>query len=226
MGLITKVIKDKLSAPVDYLRGYKDRKIPLYQGQASEGKMPENLPEDIEKIKKIKEIADKVGPAIEAITATIAAIKTAKAIAKAAKEAGQIGSALVPPVAAAAVIQEKLIELVKSQISEAKSALKNLDFLRDALKALAIQTIIELLAIKLAALMNGAGGKGGGGAGSGNSGGSSGESDLEATQREMDELLALAEAEGSFGDDDGFGSGVTTITNTTTVEGTTTTVDN
>ena len=128
--MITKVINDKMSAPIDFLRGYKDRKIPLYQGKASQGEMPENLPKDIEKIKKIKKLAESVEPTLKAIRNTIAGIKVAKAIAGAAADAGKIGSALVPPVAAAGVLQDKIIEKVKEEISDASAALKNTDFCR------------------------------------------------------------------------------------------------
>ena len=200
--MITKIVNEKMKAPVDFLRGYKDQKIPLYQGKASKGEMDENVPKDIEKIKKIKKIADKVEPTLQTIRNTIIAIKTAKAIASAARDAGKIGSALVPPVAAAGVVQEKIIEKVKEEIADASAALKNTDFLIKQLKALAIETIIALLAIKLVSK-----GKG--------SGKSSGDT---ATQNELDELVALSNAEDSnTGDNVG---GVTTITRTTTSTGT------
>jgi|TARA_B100001094_G_scaffold237066_1_gene232232 hypothetical protein len=208
--MITKVINDKMSAPIDFLRGYKDRKIPLYQGKASQGEMPENLPKDIEKIKKIKKLAESVEPTLKAIRNTIAGIKVAKAIAGAAADAGKIGSALVPPVAAAGVLQDKIIEKVKEEISDASAALKNTDFLINQLKALAIETIIALLAIKLASLANGSG-----------KGKDTGDDDLESTQQELDSLVALSEAEESNQNNDGNG-GVTTITTTTTSTGTST----
>ncbi len=210
--MITKVINDKMSAPIDFLRGYKDRKIPLYQGKASQGEMPENLPKDIEKIKKIKKLAESVEPTLKAIRNTIAGIKVAKAIAGAAADAGKIGSALVPPVAAAGVLQDKIIEKVKEEISDASAALKNTDFLIKQLKALAVETIIALLAIKLASLANGKG-----------NGKDTGDDDLESTQQELDSLVALSEAEESNQNNDGNGGdGVTTITTTTTATGTST----
>ena len=208
--MITKVINDKMSAPIDFLRGYKDRKIPLYQGKASQGEMPENLPKDSEKIKKIKKLAESVEPTLKAIRNTIAGIKVAKAIAGAAADAGKIGSALVPPVAAAGVLQDKIIEKVKEEISDASAALKNTDFLINQLKAQAIETRIALLAIKLASLANGSG-----------KGKDTGDDDLESTQQELDSLVALSEAEESNQNNDGNG-GVTTITTTTTSTGTST----
>ena len=138
------------------------------------------------------------------------AFKAAKAIAGAAADAGKIGSALVPPVAAAGVLQDKIIEKVKEEISDASAALKNTDFLINQLKALAIETIIALLAIKLASLANGSG-----------KGKDTGDDDLESTQQELDSLVALSEAEESNQNNDGNG-GVTTITTTTTSTGTST----
>ena len=220
MSLVTKAINKKMSAPIDFLRGYKDEKIPLYQGKASQGEMPPNLPKDIEKIKKIKKIAESVEPTLKAIAATITAIKVAKAIAEAAGDAGKIGGALVPPVAAVGVLQDKLIEKVKQEISAAGAALKNTDFLIQQLKALATETIIQLLAIKLASLLaSGGSGKGKGG----KDGSGTGDSDLDATQKELDGLVAQANADADNQGEDGLGgldSGITTITRTTTASGT------
>jgi len=211
--MITKVITDKMNAPIDFIRSYRDDKIPVYQGKAEEGELDPKIDEDIKKMKKIKAIADKVGPTLEAIGATITAIKVAKSIAEAAGDAGKIGGALVPPVAAVGVLQDKIIEKVKQEISKAAAAVKNTDFLVDKLKDLAIETIIMLLAIKLAGLKNGAGKNGSGNA-------EDGTSNSQGIQDEMDALIAESEA----GDgDDSDGSGVTTITTTTTATGTTTT---
>lgn len=212
--MITKVITDKMNAPIDFLRSYRDDKIPVYQGKAEEGELDPKIDEDIKKMKKIKAIADKVGPTLEAIGATITAIKVAKSIAEAAGDAGKIGGALVPPVAAVGVLQDKIIEKVKQEISKASAALKNTDFLVDKLKDLAIETIIMLLAIKLAGLKNGAGKDGSGNAGDGTS-------DSQGIQDEMDALIA--ESEAGDGTDGQGGPGVTTITTTTTATGTTTT---
>lgn len=211
--MITKVITDKMNAPIDFIRSYRDDKIPVYQGKAEEGELDPKIDEDIKKMKKIKAIADKVGPTLEAIGATITAIKVAKSIAEAAGDAGKIGGALVPPVAAVGVLQDKIIEKVKQEISKAAAAVKNTDFLVDKLKDLAIETIIMLLAIKLAGLKNGAGKNGSGNA-------EDGTSNSQGIQDEMDALIAESEA-GNGGDNDG--SGVTTITTTTTATGTTTT---
>jgi len=212
--MITKVITDKMNAPIDFMRSYRDDKIPVYQGKAEEGELDPKIDEDIKKMKKIKAIADKVGPTLEAIGATITAIKVAKSIAEAAGDAGKIGGALVPPVAAVGVLQDKIIEKVKQEISKASAALKNTDFLVDKLKDLAIETIIMLLAIKLAGLKNGAGKDGSGNAGDGTS-------DSQGIQDEMDALIA--ESEAGDGTDGQGGPGVTTITTTTTATGTTTT---
>jgi hypothetical protein len=212
--MITKVITDKMNAPIDFLRSYRDDKIPVYQGKAEEGELDPKIDEDIKKMKKIKAIADKVGPTLEAIGATITAIKVAKSIAEAAGDAGKIGGALVPPVAAVGVLQDKIIEKVKQEISKAAAAVKNTDFLVDKLKDLAIETIIMLLAIKLAGLKNGAGKDGSGNAGDGTS-------DSQGIQDEMDALIA--ESEAGDGTDGQGGPGVTTITTTTTATGTTTT---
>ena len=212
--MITKVITDKMNAPIDFMRSYRDDKIPIYQGKAEEGELDPKIDEDIKKMKKIKAIADKVGPTLEAIGATITAIKVAKSIAEAAGDAGKIGGALVPPVAAVGVLQDKIIEKVKQEISKAAAAVKNTDFLVDKLKDLAIETIIMLLAIKLAGLKNGAGKDGSGNAGDGTS-------DSQSIQDEMDALIAESEA-GDGADGQG-GPGVTTITTTTTATGTTTT---
>ena len=213
--MITKVITDKMNAPIDFLRSYRDDKIPVYQGKAEEGELDPKIDEDIKKMKKIKAIADKVGPTLEAIGATITAIKVAKSIAEAAGDAGKIGGALVPPVAAVGVLQDKIIEKVKQEISNAGAALKNTDFLISKLKDLAIETIIMLLAIKLAGLKNGAGKNGSGNA-------DDGTSDSQGIQDEMDALIAESEAGDESGDGQG-GPGVTTITTTTTATGTTTT---
>ena len=212
--MITKVITDKMNAPIDFLRSYRDDKIPVYQGKAEEGELDPKIDEDIKKMKKIKAIADKVGPTLEAIGATITAIKVAKSIAEAAGDAGKIGGALVPPVAAVGVLQDKIIEKVKQEISKAAAAVKNTDFLVDKLKDLAIETIIMLLAIKLAGLKNGAGKNGSGNA-------DDGTSDSQGIQDEMDALIA--ESEAGDGTDGQGGPGVTTITTTTTATGTTTT---
>jgi hypothetical protein len=212
--MITKVITDKMNAPIDFMRSYRDDKIPVYQGKAEEGELDPKIDEDIKKMKKIKAIADKVGPTLEAIGATITAIKVAKSIAEAAGDAGKIGGALVPPVAAVGVLQDKIIEKVKQEISKAAAAVKNTDFLVDKLKDLAIETIIMLLAIKLAGLKNGAGKDGSGNAGDGTS-------DSQGIQDEMDALIA--ESEAGDGTDGQGGPGVTTITTTTTATGTTTT---
>lgn len=212
--MITKVITDKMNAPIDFIRSYRDDKIPVYQGKAEQGELDPKIDEDIKKMKKIKAIADKVGPTLEAIGATITAIKVAKSIAEAAGDAGKIGGALVPPVAAVGVLQDKIIEKVKQEISKAAAAVKNTDFLVDKLKDLAIETIIMLLAIKLAGLKNGAGKDGSGNAGDGTS-------DSQGIQDEMDALIAESEA-GDGADGQG-GPGVTTITTTTTATGTTTT---
>ena len=213
--MITKVITDKMNAPIDFLRSYRDDKIPVYQGKAEEGELDPKIDEDIKKMKKIKAIADKVGPTLEAIGATITAIKVAKSIAEAAGDAGKIGGALVPPVAAVGVLQDKIIEKVKQEISNAGAALKNTDFLISKLKDLAIETIIMLLAIKLAGVKNG-------GDKTNASDGTSDEPDSQGIQDEMDALIAESEAGDESGDGQG-GPGVTTITTTTTATGTTTT---
>jgi hypothetical protein len=206
--MITKVITDKMNAPIDFIRSYRDDKIPVYQGKAEQGELDPKLDEDIKKMKKLKELADKVGPALEAIAATITAIKVAKSIAEAAGDAGKIGGALVPPVAAVGVLQDKIIEKVKQEISNAGAALKNTDFLISKLKDLAIETIIMLLAIKLAGVKNG-GDK---------TNASDGTSDEQGIRDEMDALIAEADADDSATG----GAGVTTITTTTTATGTTT----
>ncbi len=54
----------------------------------------------------------------------------------------------------------------------------------------------------------------------GGTGGGDG-SDLDTTQKELDAMVALAEAESNLANQDGDDFGVTSITKTTTVEGTT-----
>ena len=212
--MITKVINEKMTAPIDFLRSYRDEKIPVYQGKAENGKLDPKIDEDIKKIQKIKKLVDKVEPTLEAIGATITAIKTAKSIAEAASDAGKIGGALVPPVAAVGVLQDKIITKVKQEISNAGAALKNTDFLINKLKDLAIETIIMLLAIKLAGLKNGAT--------KNLSSDTSSDDGTSASdiQNQLDSLVAESEADDGSGDS---GAGVTTITTTTTATGTTTT---
>lgn len=207
MGILTEPIKKEVNRPLEGLRTYKDEQIPKYQGKANMGKMPERLQKEIEKFKKLKKLVEeKLPPIIRAVTLTIAAIETAKMIAEAAKDAGKIGSALVPPVAAAGVLQEKIVEKVKEEISDAKAALKNTDFIISQLKSMAIEVIIALLAIKVVAMKNGA-----------KSGDSS--DDSSSAQNDLDKFINE-----NSGDDDGAsgqGSGLTAITRTTTIEGTT-----
>lgn len=203
---ITKPILDKVMKPIDSIRKYKDTEVPKMQKEADEGKTPPNLDKDIERMKKFKKLADKIPKLVRTVRNAITAIETAKAIAEAAKDAGKIGSALVPPVAAAGVLQEKIVEKVKEEIAKAKAELPVVSLVTKELKGLAIAVLIALLAIKVKN-----GGKD-----------SKGDDGSKFAQDELDDLLSEQEdiLEGA-GEDDG--SGVTRIVRTTTATGTTST---
>tara|TARA_A100001201_G_scaffold431_1_gene1173 strand:+ start:1849 stop:2478 length:630 start_codon:yes stop_codon:yes gene_type:complete len=201
MGLTTPIIQ-KLKSPIDSIRDYKDSEVPKMQQEADEGRTPPNLNKDIEKMEKLKSFADKIPPLVRTVRNTIIAIETAKKIAEAAKDAGKIGSALVPPVAAAGVLQEKIVEATKKEIARAKAELPVVEMLTKELKALAIAVLIALLAIKLK-----------------NKNGETSEDDIGDTQNQLDSLLTEEDLSGL---DEELGTGVTTITRTTTASGTTT----
>ncbi len=203
---ITKPILDKVMKPIDSIRKYKDTEVPKMQKEADEGKTPPNLDKDIERMKKFKKLADKIPKLVRTVRNAITAIETAKAIAEAAKDAGKIGSALVPPVAAAGVLQEKIVEKVKEEIAKAKAELPVVSLVTKELKGLAIAVLIALLAIKVKN-----GGKD-----------SKGDDGSKFAQDELDDLLSEQEdiLEGADEDD---GSGVTRIVRTTTATGTTST---
>ena len=239
MGLADK-LQETLMAPITKLTEYKDNEIPKYQKEtASEGKVPAGIPEKIEKIKKYKEVADKIDKTLRAIKNTIKAIEVAKGIAEAAKAAGQIGSALVPPVAAAGVLQAKIVEKVKEEIANAKSQLKSIDLLKDELIKVIIAIIIALLALRAKGKKDGKGGDGSG-SGSGSGGDGSFDEDLEQELAELEASLnesgggscslgpqyttreACIAAGGMWDDGTGSGgSGMETIVRTTTSSGTT-----
>jgi len=207
MGL-TKPILDKVMKPIDSIREYKDKEVPKMQKEADEGKTPPNLDKDIEKMQKFKKLADKIPKLVRTVRNAIIAIETAKAIAEAAKDAGMIGAALVPPVAAAGVLQEKIVEKVKEEIAKAKAELPVVSLVTKELKGLAIAVLIALLAIKV---------KNGNKKGAGD-----GEDANRDAQDELDSLLS--EQEGLIeSDDEDDGTGVTRIVRTTTATGTTST---
>ena len=203
---ITKPILDKVMKPIDSIRKYKDTEVPKMQKEADEGKTPPNLDKDIERMKKFKKLADKIPKLVRTVRNAITAIETAKAIAEAAKDAGKIGSALVPPVAAAGVLQEKIVEKVKEEIAKAKAELPVVSLVTKELKGLAIAVLIALLAIKVKN-----GGKD-----------SKGDDGSKFAQDELDDLLSEQEdiLEGADEDDV---TGVTRIVKTTTATGTTST---
>lgn len=204
---ITKPILDKVMKPIDSIREYKDNEVPKMQKEADDGKTPPNLDKDIERMKKFKKLADKIPKLVRTVRNAITAIETAKAIAEAAKDAGKIGSALVPPVAAAGVLQEKIVEKVKEEIAKAKAELPVVALVTKELKGLAIAVLIALLAIKV---------KNGNKKGAGD-----GEESNKDAQTELDGLLS--EQEGLIESDEDDGSGVTRIVRTTTATGTTST---
>lgn len=204
---ITQPILDKVMKPIDSIREYKDNEVPKMQKEADDGKTPPNLDKDIERMKKFKKLADKIPKLVRTVRNAITAIETAKAIAEAAKDAGKIGSALVPPVAAAGVLQEKIVEKVKEEIAKAKAELPVVALVTKELKGLAIAVLIALLAIKV---------KNGNKKGAGD-----GEDGNRDAQDELDGLLS--EQEGLIESDEDDGSGVTRIVRTTTATGTTST---
>ncbi len=204
---ITQPILDKVMKPIDSIREYKDNEVPKMQKEADDGKTPPNLDKDIERMKKFKKLADKIPKLVRTVRNAITAIETAKAIAEAAKDAGKIGSALVPPVAAAGGLQEKIVEKVKEEIAKAKAELPVVALVTKELKGLAIAVLIALLAIKV---------KNGNKKGAGD-----GEDGNRDAQDELDGLLS--EQEGLIESDEDDGSGVTRIVRTTTATGTTST---
>ena len=200
---ITKPILDKVMKPIDSIRKYKDTEVPKMQKEADEGRTPPNLDKDIERMKKFKKLADKIPKLVRTVRNAIIAIETAKAIAE---DAGKIGSALVPPVAAAGVLQEKIVEKVKEEIAKAKAELPVVSLVTKELKGLAIAVLIALLAIKVK-----------------NKGkDDKGDDGSKFAQDELDDLLSEQEdiLEGADEDD---GTGVTRIVKTTTATGTTST---
>ena len=206
MGL-TKPILDKVMQPIDSIREYKDNEIPKMQKEADEGRTPPNLDKDIERMEKFKKLAEKIPPLVRTVRNAIAAIETAKAIAEASKDAGKIGSALVPPVAAAGVLQEKIVEKVKEELAKAKAELPVVSLVTKELKGLAIAVLIALLAIKVK--------NGKKGAGDGSDGDKTAQDELDALLSEQQDILES--------DDDDDGTGVTRIVRTTTATGTTST---
>ena len=242
MGLADK-LQETLMSPVQKLTEYKDTVIPKLQKQtAMEGKVPEGISEKIEKIKKYKEAAEKVSKAVRAIQATIKGIEITKGIAEAAKDAGKIGSALVPPVAAAGVLQEKIVEKVKEEIASAKAQLKSIDLIKDELIKVIIAIILALLALRARGGSGSGKGDGGvdgaGGAGKDGSGDDKMDADLNQELADLEGLLegsgggtcslgpqyttreACIAAGGVWDDGSGSSGGLTTIVRTTTVEGT------
>lgn len=203
---ITKPILDKVMKPIGSIRKYKDTEVPKMQKEADEGKTPPNLDKDIERMKKFKKLAEKIPKLVRTVRNAITAIETAKAIAEAAKDAGMIGAALVPPVAAAGVLQEKIVEKVKEEIAKAKAELPVVSLVTKELKALAIAVLIALLAIKV---------KNGGKDSKGDDGSKSAQDELDDLLSEQEDIL-----EGVDEDD---GTGVTRIVRTTTATGTTST---
>ena len=204
MAMLTKPITDKVMEPLDSMRGYRDEKITKYEEEADKGNMPPNINKDIKKMEKIKKFADKIPPLLRTIENTILAIETAKRIAEAARDAGIIGSALVPPAAAAGVLQGKLIEKVKEELSAAKAELPFVKILIDELKKTAFAILLALLAIKLTAAKKG---------------GSTGGESIDDIQDDLDSAMeeANVDEEVELG-----GTGVERITVTTTSSGTTT----
>ena len=147
MGVSDKLLK-QLESPLDKLTEYKDKELPKLQKDTADGKpLPRNLPAKIEELKKIKAIADKLGPALRAISAAIAAIEIGKKIAEAAGDAGKIGGALVPPVAAVGVLQDKIMAKVKEEIAEAKAELPGVFAMKEELLELIKKILIALLAL-------------------------------------------------------------------------------
>ena len=147
MGLSDKLF-DQLEKPLNKLAEYKDNEIPKLQKDSAEGKpLPADLPKKIKELKKIKEVADKLGPALRAISNSIKAIEITKKIAEAAGDAGKIGGALVPPVAAAGVLQDRIITKVKEEIAEAKAQIPGVFALREELLDMVKKILIALLAL-------------------------------------------------------------------------------
>ena len=147
MGVSDKLLK-QLESPLDKLTEYKDKELPKLQKDTADGKpLPRNLPAKIEELKKIKAIADKLGPALRAISAAIAAIEIGKKIAEAAGDAGKIGGALVLPVAAVGVLQDKIMAKVKEEIAEAKAELPGVFAMKEELLELIKKILIALLAL-------------------------------------------------------------------------------
>ena len=203
---ITQPILDKVMEPIGKIRKYKDEEVPKMQKEADEGKTPPNLDKDIERMKKFQKLADKIPPLVRTIRNAIIAIETAKKIAEAAKDAGKIGSALVPPVAAAGVLQEKIVEKVKEELAKAKAELPVVDMVTQELKALAIAVLIALLAIKV---------KNKGKDDKGDDGDKNAQDELDDLLNQQEDLLE--------GTEEGTGTGVTRIVRTTTATGTTST---
>jgi hypothetical protein len=147
MGLSDGLFK-QLETPLNKLADYKDNEIPKLQKDSAEGKpLPADLPKKIKELKKIKEVADKLGPALRAISNSIKAIEVTKKIAEAAGDAGKIGGALVPPVAAAGVLQDRIITKVKEEIAEAKAQIPGVFALREELLDMVKKILIALLAL-------------------------------------------------------------------------------
>lgn len=212
MGLVDG-LQETLMSPLNKLTEYKDNEIPKMQKQtANEGKVPDGIPEKIKQIQKYKKTVDKITTALRAIENTILAIEVAKGVAEAAKAAGQIGSALVPPAAAASVLQEKIVEKVKEEIAEAKAQLKSIDLIKDELLKVIIAIIIALLALRA---------RGGDKSGKGTNSGNDVKND-KLDKELQDELTALeSEVGDSVIDEDDSGGGLQTIVKTTTAQGTT-----
>ena len=203
MGITAPII-EKIKSPIDSVREYKNKEVPKMQKEADEGRTPRNLDRDIERMEKLKAFADKIPPLVRTVRNTIIAIETAKKIAEAAKDAGKIGSALVPPVAAAGVLQEKIVEKVKEELAVAKAEIPVIGMLVKELKSLAIAVLIALLAIKI-----------------------KGSKDNKTSDKDTDEQLQN-ELDGLINESENLedlnlegGTGSTTITRTTTASGTT-----
>lgn len=207
MGL-TQPILDKVMEPIDSIRDYKDNEVPKMQKEADEGRTPPNLDKDIERMEKFKKLAEKIPKLVRTVRNAIIAIETAKKIAEAAKDAGKIGSALVPPVAAAGVLQEKIVEKVKEEIAKAKAELPVVDLVTKELKGLAIAVLIALLAIKV---------KNSNKSGTGDDSNQNTQDELDALLSEQEDLLE------DDSEDEATGTGVTRIVRTTTATGTTST---
>ena len=68
---LTKPITDKITAPIDSMKSYRDTKISKMREDADNGVTPPNLDKDIERMKKFKELADKIPPLLRTIRNTI-----------------------------------------------------------------------------------------------------------------------------------------------------------